>query len=151
MQIGGRPLARVGKKQVIAFLRPNQAAAAHRLAATTGKTNQDVLFDAMNAVFAYYQLPTMTPSAPRRVARSQQSTAAIRTSSNSPSCRTGRQAYAGWFLIEDVDRFCTLCKEHQLSVQSVVEFGIKLITDVAPDEGLAWLATAGEEDEAAIA
>lgn len=143
---GRRPRARIGKKQAIVFLRPRQASAAHQRAARTERTNQDVLCDAMNAVFTYYGVPTMAPPESNRAARSQQSKAAVRESSNSPACRTGRQSYAGWFPEADVDRFQRLCKENGFSMQSALEFGMALVTGVQPDEGVGWRDVAAATD-----
>jgi len=138
-KFGQRPRARVGKKQMVVFLRPRQASAAHQRAAKTERTNQEVLCDAVNAVFTYYGVETMAPPETTRAARSQQSRAAIRESSNSPACRTGRQSYAGWFPEADVDRFQRLCKENGFSIQSALEFGLTLVTGVKPDEGAGWM------------
>jgi hypothetical protein len=124
--------SRLGKKQVIAFLQPAQAQAAYAKAARDDKTNQEIIGDALNAVFAHYGMPPPVQSGHSRIVRRSANRASIRTDGDGPSCRSGRVSYGGWFDEEVVRKLARMASEHSVSVQSIIEHGLELVTGIAP-------------------
>lgn len=131
--------SRQGKKQVIAFLRPNQIEAAVSKAERDHQTNQEVIGQALNAVFAKYGMPPLVITAHQRIVRRNKSRAQVRNDTTGPGCRAGRQALSGWFDLSVVTELQRFSAEVGMSVQAIVEEGVRLVTGVAPDEE-AWVA-----------
>jgi hypothetical protein len=122
---------RQGQKQVLAFLWPNQAEAAYAKALREGKTNQEVIGEAINAIFAYHGIPPVIASGHRRVLRRiPTNRAAVRDGTAVPGCRTGRVSYGGWFQEDIVEQVKTVVAECGLSVQAMLERGLELTTGV---------------------
>lgn len=135
LKIKGSAPSRAGKKQVSAFLRPNQAQAAYDMARTQGKTNQEVLGEAMNAVCAFHGLQPLVPSGHTRIVRRKSGRAEMRDGGNkgTPACRNGRISFAGFFDDDTVARLRRYAADVDMSVQSWIVLGIQLITGVAPE------------------
>lgn len=124
--------SRQNKKQVIAFLRPNQAEAAYSKAAREDKTNQEVIGESLNAVFTHYGVTPPVPAGHRRIVRRATARAALRDEISGPRCRSGKVAYSGWFDDKIVKELHDLSSRFSISVQSIIELGIHLVTGVAP-------------------
>lgn len=131
MKIGIRKTpSRENQKQVIAFLQTNQASAAYDKAAADDKTNQEVIGEAINAVFSFYgRIPPVQPGH-QRIAR-RKLRARLRIDGKGPSCRANRVSYGGWFDLATVGLLQALTSELNISVQDVIEHGLFLITGVA--------------------
>jgi hypothetical protein len=122
---------RQGQKQVLAFLWPNQAEAAYSKALREGKTNQEVMGEAINAVFAFHGVPPPVASGHRRVLRRiPTNRAAVRGGASVPGCRSGRVSYGGWFDRDVVEQVKAVVAEFGLSVQAMLEQGLELTTGV---------------------
>lgn len=132
------PPSRQGKKQVIAFLRPNQAQAAYDKAARDDKTNQEIIGEALNAVFAFYGMPPPVELGHRRIVRRGHAKAGLRDDTRGPNCRAGRVSFGGWFDESVKARLQKLASEFQISEQSIIEHGLQLVTGVAPSEVEEW-------------
>lgn len=131
------PPSRLGKKQIIAFLRPNQIKAAYRKAMDEEKTNQEIIAEALNAVFQEHSLPPLLPIGHFRIVRRKQGKARMRDNETGPNCRAGTHAYAAWFDEDIVIRLKQFAAREGLPVQDIVEQGIAIITGVQgyrPDE-----------------
>ena len=128
------PPSRQGKKQVIAFLWPNQAEAAYAKAARDDKTNQEVIGEALNAAFACHGLPPPVPAGHRRIVRRNSARAGVRDGCRDPLCRTGRVSFGGWFNEDVVSKVQALASQNGIPVQALVELGLKLITGVPPTQ-----------------
>lgn len=126
--------SREGKKQVIAFLRPNQIEAAISKAERDHQTNQEVIGEAINAVIAKYGLPPLVQAGHQRIVRRNKSRAQVRNDTKGPGCRAGRQAFGGWFPVEIVADLQKFSSEVGMPVQEIIEEGIRLVTGVAPQE-----------------
>lgn len=145
------PPSRHGKKQIIAFLWPNQAEAAYSKAQRDDKTNQEVIGEALNAVFASYGMPPPINSGHRRVVRRKKSRAGVRNDTRGPSCRSGRVSYGGWFDEAVVGKVHKFASELGLSIQAIVERGLTMVTGIGPEAPAPWtLAIAAEEHEAEL-
>jgi hypothetical protein len=131
--------SRHGKKQVIAFLRPNQAEAAYSKAVLDDMTNQEIIGQAINAVFASKGEASPVEMGHRRIIRRGQARAGIRTDGKVPSCRNGRIAYGGWFDKDVVDKIHAFASTLGTSVQTIIEEGLYYVTGVeaAKDEDIA--------------
>ena len=135
---------RQGKKQVIAYLEPNQAQAAYAKAARDSKTNQEIIGEALNAVFAFYGMPPPVPAGHRRIFRRATARALPRDEARVPRCRANRLSYGGWFDEDVVAKIQRLAAEFHLSIQVIIEHGLEMITGVAPrKEGSASAAAGG--------
>lgn len=132
------PPSRQGKKQIIAFLYPNQAEAAYGKAERDGKSNQEVIGEALNAVFTSYGMPPPINSGHRRVVRRNKSRASVRNDTRGPSCRSGRVSYGGWFDEAVVAKVHAFAAELGLSIQAIVERGLTLVTGVSPEAPAPW-------------
>ena len=132
MRPGGRAASsRQGKKQVIAFLHLPQAEAAYAKAARDDKSNEDVIGEAVNAVFAFYGMPPAVPPGHRRAVRRTWARAKPRDPEKAPSCRAGRVSYGAWFDEAVVGKIQRLASEVGTSVQMIVEHGLELVTGTA--------------------
>ena len=139
----GKIMSRVGKKQVVAFLSPEQAEAARNKARLEGKTIQEILGEAINAVFASHGRTPPIAAGHGRIVRRVNSIARVRTLDTNPACRSGRISVGGWFLQEEVDYLTLFAAELGASNQAFVQYGMGLVTDVKPD-GNEWKIAAGE-------
>ena len=131
------PPSRQGKRQVIAFLVPEQLAAAQAKARRDELTHQEVIGEALNLVFERHGLPRMVEAGHKRIVRRNNGRARARSGVETPSCRTGRTAFGGWFEESAVARLHRLASEQGMSVQQTVEIGIHLLTGSkapGPDE-----------------
>lgn len=148
-----RPISpsREGKTQVIAFLQPNQIEAAQSKATRDNKTNQEIIGEAINAVYALYGLPPVMPLGHERIVRRNKKRSLERAPGKGAQCRNGRKSYGGWFLTEIVAQLNIFASEINLSKQSIIEKGVELITGVAPspDVGDDWLSQLDREAELA--
>ena len=126
--------SRQGKMQVIAFLLPTQIQAAYAKATREEKTNQEIIAEALNAVFAEHGLPMPVPVEHRRIVRRGKGTARIRNEDTNPACRAGRQSYGGWFDQAIVAKLNKLSSELNISIQGVIERGVLLVTGVGAVE-----------------
>jgi hypothetical protein len=122
--------SRQGKKQVIAFLRPDQAEAAYAKAAHDGMTNQEILGQALNAFYASKGVQSPVQMGHRRIVRRIAARAVIRTDGRVPTCRAGKIAYGGWFDKDVVDKLHREANSWGLSVQGLIEIGIYYVTGV---------------------
>lgn len=136
---GTQPPSRENKKQVIAFLRPNQIDAVYEKASRENKTNQELIGEALNAVFALHGMPPLIKSGHRRIVRRSRGKARVREEGRGPGCRAGKQSLGGWFDMDIVDRLNTFSREMHISIQGIVEQGVEMITGVAPEEEMDWL------------
>jgi hypothetical protein len=129
------PPSRRGKKQIMAFLLPNQLRAAYAKALSEAKTNQEIIGEALNAIFVSNNMDPLIPPGHFRIVRRNRGQAEERQlGEGKPGCRAGRYAYGGWFEQAIVDRVVDFSATSGLSVQSLVEQGIELITLVTPDK-----------------
>lgn len=131
--------SREGKKQVIAFLRPNQIEAAIAKAERDQLTNQEIIGVAINAVLAKYGLPPLVQAGHQRIVRRNVSRAKVRDDSKGPGCRAGRHSFGGWFDLAIVSELQKFSAEVGMPIQEIIEEGIRLVTGVAPEEQ-DWLA-----------
>jgi len=122
--------SRQGKMQVIAFLLPTQIQAAYAKATREEKTNQEIIAEALNAVFAEHGLPMPVPVEHRRIVRRGKGTARIRNEDTNPACRAGRQSYGGWFDQAIVAKLNKISSELNISIQGIIERGVFLVTGV---------------------
>jgi hypothetical protein len=130
--------SRLGKKQILAYIRPNQHQAAVLRVGREGKTNQEVVGEALNAVLVYFGQTPIFPAGHQRIVRRLQGRAKVKNILQGPECRSGRVGYGGWFDEDQVKVFGKFTQERSFSLQAALEFGIKLITDVSPDQGDEW-------------
>lgn len=130
--------SRLGKKQILAYIRPNQHQAAILRVGREGKTNQEVVGEALNAVLVFFGRTPIFPAGHQRIIRRLQGRAKVKNIFQGPECRSGRVGYGGWFEEDHVKAFNAFIQENSFSLQAVLEFGIKLITDVPPDAGEEW-------------
>ena len=144
----GNIRSRVGKKQVVAFLSPAQAQAARDKAYAENKTVQEILGEAINAVFAHHEMDAPFRPGHGRIVRRVKGTAAVRTRVGNPACRSGCISVGGWFAQGEVDELTRLAARLGASNQAFVQFGMRLITGVEPDDD-GWKIAAGIEKSAA--
>lgn len=137
--------SRTGKKQMVAYLSPAQADAAKTKSRTDSKTVQEVLGEAVNAVFVFHKREAPLLAGHGRIVRRVNGRAAVRSTDRNPACRSGRVAVGGWFPHEQVDVVTAFAAELGVSIQAFVEFGMRLVTDIKPD-GDGWRIAAGEAD-----
>ena len=131
---GNRPKSgssRIGKKQIAAFLYPNQADAALAMALSEDSSGQAILGKAINVVFAHYDRPLMRQPPTMRSSRRSKLISAIRDESSAPRCRVGRRVFAGWFPSAEVDRLVALSQELDTPLNKLIEFGMEKLTGVA--------------------
>ena len=126
--------SRIGKKQVVAFLSPNQAKSIRDTAYAENKTVQEVLGDSINAVFIHHKLKPPFNTSTGRIIRRVNGRASIRSLSKNPACRSGKVSVGGWFAQDEVDELTKFSARLGVSNQAFVQFGITLITDVEPDD-----------------
>ncbi|MFC4236124.1 hypothetical protein ACFOY8_12925 [Thalassospira xianhensis] len=128
------PPSRLNKKQIIAFLEPEQIEVITKKISQEGKTGQEVLGEAINAVFALHGMPPVIKYGHLRLVRRQKSRAQSRAQSTAPSCRKGRVAFGGWFHKDTHAKIAAFAAELDLTFQTIVEKGISMITDPKPAE-----------------
>ncbi len=138
------PGARAGKKQVLAYLAPEQAEAARKYArADDGnqKTLQEVVGEALNAVFRHHGMADAIISGRIsghvRVVRRSTRSSALKKGEGVPACREGRMSLGGWFPTGEVNEVTLLAQRLGVSIQTFVEAGVRLVTGVEPPGG-AW-------------
>ena len=129
---GGKPPSRQGKKQVIAYLRAHQVEAAYDRAAREMKTNQEVIGEALNAVYALHGRDRLVKGGHDRIVRRGRGRAREKGDDKGPICRAGRYSYGGWFEEAEVAFLVAFATEVNLSVQQIVETGIAMVTGVGP-------------------
>ena len=66
---GAKMRSRANKKQVMAYLSPGQAEAARIKASLEGKTVQEILGEAINAVFKHHKMPAPIQAGHGRIVR----------------------------------------------------------------------------------
>lgn len=145
------PPSRQGKKQVIAFLRPNQMDAIERKKSVEHKTNQEIIGDAINAVYEQHGMPPLVKSGHHRIVRRSKGRARLREEGTGPGCRTGRKSFGAWFDEDVVRQLNSFSSEINLPVQWILEEGVKILTGVAPQEDSDWLADLDRQEKAASA
>lgn len=131
-RIPGTTNARQGKKQVVAYLIPEQAQAARLMARTKDQTLQEVVGDALNAVFERHNLKGPIVSGRTRVIRRSNKPSMAKKEGIAPPCRTGRMSIGGWFPMKEVDEVALFSRRLGVSIQTFVEAGLYLLTEVHP-------------------
>jgi hypothetical protein len=124
MKSGPAP-SRQGKKQIIGFIEPSLVDAFHAKARAEGKTNQELLGEALNAAFAKFGRRPVIETGHSRVVRRIKKRSMIRTEENAPPCRTGRRSIGGWFDGQIHDRVTAFAAEVGLGMQAVIELGVQ--------------------------
>jgi hypothetical protein len=142
------PPSRQGKKQVIAFLRPNQIKAVYDKAAAEDKTNQEIIGEALNAVFEEHGMPPLIKPGHHRIVRRNRGKSRVREEGTGPGCRAGRQSLGGWFDEDIVVKLNRFSSETNQSVQTIVERGVALITGIETDEGPDWMSVLDDQEKA---
>ena len=123
----GKVSSRQGKMQVAAFLSDELVQAAYSLAARRGKTNAEIIADAINAVFVAHGLAPSPVAAHERLVRRGVAKAAVRLTGQGPGCRAGKLFYGGWLDAAVVKRLNEFAASESTSAWSKVEEGLKLL------------------------
>lgn len=132
MRMLSGPPARQGKEQIIAYLPPNQIAAVRQKADREGKTFEELIAEAVNAVCDKHGMPPLLETGHRRIVRRHNSRAKERNSEKTPSCRRGKMPIGGYFEIESKNRVHQFASEINLKVQGIIQYGVFLLTGVGP-------------------
>lgn len=129
-----KPRSRQGKRQVIAYLMPNQIRAVRARAASNGMTNYEIIAEAVNAVYAHHGRPALFPVSHDRIFRRTRGSAKVKNPEKSPACRGGRQSLAGYFDKVLVEQLAAFSGEIGISIQRMIEEGVYMLTNVVPEE-----------------
>jgi hypothetical protein len=129
------PPSRQGKKQVITYVSPDLGDAVRKKAEEEGKTLQEMLAEAMNAVCEIHDMPPIFKTGHKRIVKRKQGQSKIRSLNNAPSCRTGRKPIGGWFKEEEVRNANHFSNEISIPIQKILEIGLKQITGIKNYKG----------------
>ncbi len=125
-----KPPSRIGKKQIIGYVTPDLAEAVRKYVIKHDKTNQEIVADAINAFLASYNRRALLDTGHTRIVRRKKGVSQARKVA--AICRQGKKAIGGWFDEEQVLEVHSFSKEIGLSVQKILEAGLKHITGLEP-------------------
>lgn len=123
--------SRLNQKQIIAFVRPELAAAAHQRARKNRMTLREVIGEAINAAYVRTGRNPPFQLGHARIVRRTKARARIRPAGEQAPSRWGTRAVSGWFdaaLVSDVAKYAA---EQGHSMQSLIEWGLELLTGVS--------------------
>jgi len=128
MRIGKTAPSRAGKRQILVYLDPDVVAAAHAKARSDGKSVQELMAEAINAVYALHGLePPIRPEHCRLVRRA--AGAKIKTEDHGVAkCRNGKQTLGGWFDKADKEAVKAFADRVGLGLQGMLDMGVRQIT-----------------------
>ncbi len=126
------PPSRQGKKQIIAYVSPEIADQVRAKADKEGKTNTEVVAEAMNAVFESHGRSAVFPLGHNRIVRRHKGISKVRTTANAPRCRAGTRPVGAWFDAHLVKMASELAAEQKTSKQDMLLQGLRqLFSDVS--------------------
>jgi hypothetical protein len=120
--------SRLGKMQIIMFVDPHLAAHVNAKHQREGKTKQELIAEAANAMLALQdQAPILTGGHARTFKR-KRNVSVARTNEQTPACRTGKVSIGGWFPIAEVQSLKDYVKTQKSSLQDFLILGMWEIT-----------------------
>lgn len=119
--------SRIGKKQIVCFITPEESELYYNFCLRTGLTRQELLGRAINEAIKGFgdDIQYRLDCEAKRVFRIPTRKRSVRKNLFG---RTGKQAIAGWYLVSQVDNIAKELAKKNMTFQDVASFGLMMIT-----------------------
>ncbi|EPX84066.1 hypothetical protein Salmuc_01841 [Salipiger mucosus DSM 16094] len=91
-------------------------------------SKQEVVARAINAVMTAHGKKPLLEMGHHRIVRRRNGKSKARSNDQTPHCRRGRRGVGGWYDYGKVQQLAEFSQEIDLSIQAIVEMGLKDIT-----------------------
>lgn len=117
--------SRVGKKQIVCFIKPEASERYYDCCLQAGWTRQELLARAINLGLMELNEPCRLDYQSKRVFRIPGRKRSIRENNYG---RTGKMAIAGWYPISQVNRIAEVLAKNNMNIQEMASYGLEMLT-----------------------
>lgn len=116
---------RVGKKQIVCFIKPEASQRYYDCCLQAGWTRQELLARAINLGLMELNEPARLDYQSKRVFRIPGRKRVVRKNDYG---RSGKMAIAGWYPISQVNKIAEILAKNDMNFQEIASYGLELLT-----------------------
>lgn len=118
--------SRVGKKQIVCFISPEESELYYSYCLKAGWSRQELLARAINlALLDFDDIKHRLDTEAKRIFRIPSRKRSVRENAFG---RTGKQAIAGWYPVTQVNNISKELSAHDMTLQDIAYYGLMVLT-----------------------